>query len=52
MSLVYHVDELPYVGLTRGQIQAIAAIGAKVDYDFMLERNLDKAEGPDSVEMG
>ena len=52
VSLVYHVDELPYVGLTRGQIQAIAALGAKVEYDFMLERNLDEAEEPDSVEMG
>lgn len=40
ISFVYHVGELPYIGLTRDQVQAIAALGAKVDYDLMLESGL------------
>jgi hypothetical protein len=36
ISLVYHVDELPSIGLTRQQVQAIAALGAKLDYDLMV----------------
>jgi hypothetical protein len=37
ISFVYHVDELPYIGLTRQQVIAIAALGARLDYDFMVE---------------
>jgi hypothetical protein len=53
ISFVYHVDELPYMGLTRDQIQGIAALGAKVDYDLMFERGIfDEADEPNSVEAG
>lgn len=51
VSLVYHVDELPYIGLTRDQIQAIAALGAKVDYDFMLERSLGETDESEPSEV-
>jgi hypothetical protein len=37
LSLVYHAEEMPYIGLTRYQVQAIAALGAKLDYDLMIE---------------
>jgi hypothetical protein len=37
ISLVYHVDDLPHIGLTRRQVQTIAALGAKLDYDLMVE---------------
>jgi hypothetical protein len=38
ISLVYHTHEIPYIGLTRQQIQALAALGARLDYDLMVER--------------
>src|ERR1700722_18420938 len=37
ISFVYHVDELPYIGLTRQQVSAIAALGAQLNYDFMVK---------------
>jgi hypothetical protein len=37
ISLVYQVDELPYIALTRQQVSAIAALGARLDYDFMVK---------------
>ena len=44
-ALVYHVDGMPYIGLTRDQVQAIAALGAKLDYDLMVEKSgLDEIE--------
>jgi hypothetical protein len=46
--LVYHVDEIPCIGLTRDQVQAIAALGAKLDYDLMVEEGgLDETDKPD-----
>jgi Domain of unknown function (DUF4279) len=36
ISLVYRVNDLPYIGLTRQQVQTIAALGAKLDYDLMV----------------
>lgn len=39
ISFVYHVDELPYIGLTRQQVATIAALGARLDYDLMVEAN-------------
>jgi hypothetical protein len=53
VSFVYHVDELPYIGLTRDQIQVIAALGAKVDYDLLFARDsFEEAAEPKSVEIG
>ena len=37
ISFVYQVDELPYIGLTRQQVLAIAALGARLDYDLMVK---------------
>jgi hypothetical protein len=37
ISFVYHVTDLPYIGLTRQQVQAIAALGAKLDCDLMVD---------------
>jgi hypothetical protein len=37
ISFVYQVDELPYIGLTREQVLAIAALGARLDYDLMVK---------------
>jgi len=45
VSLVYHVDEMPYIGLTRQQVLAVAALGARLDYDLMVEES-----GPDKTE--
>jgi hypothetical protein len=28
---------IPYIGLTREQIQAVGALGARLDYDIMVE---------------
>jgi hypothetical protein len=51
--LVYHVDEMPCIGLTRDQVQAIAALGAKLDYDLMVEESgFDETDAPDPVEVG
>jgi hypothetical protein len=45
ISFVYHVSELPYIGLTRQQIWAIAALGARLDYDLLVEdHGSDKTE--------
>lgn len=37
VSLVYHTREIPNIGLTRQHVQAIAALGARLDYDIMVE---------------
>jgi hypothetical protein len=37
ISFVYQVDQLPYIGLTRQQVLAIAALGARLDYDLMVK---------------
>ena len=51
-SLVYHVDEMPYIGLTRDQVQAIAMLGAELDYNLMIEEvGLDEADKPNSIEV-
>ena len=39
LALVYHVDNLPYIGLTRGQVQSLAELGIRVDYDLMIKEN-------------
>lgn len=49
-TLVYHVTEIPYIGLTRDQVRAVAALGAKLDYDLMVEESaLDESDEPCSV---
>jgi hypothetical protein len=35
--LVYSVHDMPYIGLTRDHIQVIASLGARLDYDIMLD---------------
>jgi hypothetical protein len=51
VALVYHVDEIPYIGLNRDQVQAIAALGAKLDYDLMVEESgFDETDESDPVE--
>jgi hypothetical protein len=37
ISLVYQVHDIPYIGLTRQHVQEIAALGASLDYDLMVE---------------
>jgi len=37
VSLVYQAHEMPYIGLTREQVQGIAALGAVLDYDIMTD---------------
>jgi hypothetical protein len=37
ISLVYHTREIPYIGLSREQVLAIAELGARLDYDFTVE---------------
>jgi hypothetical protein len=37
VSLVYHTHEIPHIGLTRQHMQAIAALGARLDCDLMVE---------------
>ena len=48
VSFVYHVNELPYIGLTRQQVSAIAALGAKLDYDLMVEGAISDGTDGDS----
>jgi hypothetical protein len=48
ISLTYHTHEIPYIGLTREHVQAIAALGARLDYDVMVERH-NPAETGDHV---
>jgi hypothetical protein len=35
--VVYHMGYMPYVGLTKGHVQALARLGARLDYDFMVD---------------
>jgi hypothetical protein len=35
--LVYSVHDIPYIGLTRDHIDVIASIGARLDYDIMVD---------------
>jgi hypothetical protein len=37
ISLVYHVGDIPYIGLTRQHVHEIAALGARLDYDLMVK---------------
>jgi len=37
VGLVYHMKYIPYIGLTRDQTQAVAALGARLDYDIMVD---------------
>lgn len=51
-SLVYHADEMPYIGLTNEQVRAIAALGAKLDYDLMIEeKGFHELDEPNSIEV-
>jgi hypothetical protein len=36
ISLVYQAHTMPYIGLTRDNIQTIAALGASLNYDILL----------------
>jgi hypothetical protein len=33
---VYHMDRMPYVGLSSSQTEMIAALGASIDFDMMI----------------
>jgi hypothetical protein len=33
---VYHMDRMPYVGLSSSQVEMIAALGASIDFDMMI----------------
>jgi hypothetical protein len=37
VQLVYHMKYIPYIGLTRNHVRAIAALGARLDYDIMVD---------------
>lgn len=37
VQIVYSVSSMPYVGLTSGHIQNIASLGARLDYDIMVD---------------
>ncbi len=39
ICMIYHLNEMPYIGLTSEQVAAIAAIGARVDHDVMIGGN-------------
>jgi hypothetical protein len=43
VGLVYQMKYVPYIGLTREQIQAVAALGGSLDYDIMVETAADCA---------
>ena len=34
--LVYHMDRVPYIGLSSSQIEKIAALGCRIDFDLYL----------------
>ena len=33
---VYHMDRMPYVGLSSSQVEMIASLGASIDFDMMI----------------
>ena len=37
IQIVYSVHSMPYVGLMSADIRAIASLGARLDYDFMVD---------------
>jgi hypothetical protein len=37
VQLVYHMKYIPYIGLTRDHVRAIATLGARLDYDIMVD---------------
>jgi hypothetical protein len=37
IQLVYHMKYIPFIGLTRDHVRAIAALGARLDYDIMVD---------------
>ena len=37
VALVYHMSYMPYVGLTKRHVEAVARLGARIDYDFMVD---------------
>jgi hypothetical protein len=43
IPLVFHTRDIPHIGLTRQHVRAIAALGARLDYDIMVEKS-DSAE--------
>ena len=52
ITFVYHVDTSPYIGLTHDQVEAIADLGAKLDYDLMIEEDgFNEADKSHSVEV-
>jgi len=34
---VYHMDRMPYIGLSSDQAAMIAALGASIDFDLMVD---------------
>ena len=39
ISLVYQAHDMPYIGLTSDHVQTIAALGASLNYDIMVDGN-------------
>jgi hypothetical protein len=37
VHLVYHMKYIPYIGLTRDHVRSVAALGATLDYDIMVD---------------
>jgi hypothetical protein len=37
MIFVYQMDRVPYIGLSSSQIEKIAALGASIDFDIMID---------------
>jgi hypothetical protein len=37
VQLVYHMKYIPCIGLTRDHVRVIAALGARLDYDIMVD---------------
>ncbi len=44
IGIVYSVREMPYIGLTREQVQVIAALGARVDHEIILYAGVSNSE--------
>ena len=33
---VYHIDRVPYIGLSHSQVAKVATLGASIDFDLMV----------------
>lgn len=37
VTVVYHMNYMPYIGLTKDHVQALARLGAGLDFDFFID---------------